>query len=170
MGGITLLMAPLGWIIAGFPPILEFLDFNHFFSIWTLMGLQFGWLCGFVMYVLGNIGESPKMDEIVKLLRSMKLNAFDCLFLAFCAGFGEECLFRAGIQIWLLPIPTAILFVAIHGYLNPKKLDILPFGFLVLLFILALSYGLGEFGLWFCISAHFAYDLYLFLNWREKTN
>ncbi|MFN5982108.1 MAG: type II CAAX prenyl endopeptidase Rce1 family protein [Fluviicola sp.] len=168
MGGITLLMAPLGWILAGFPPIIEFLDFDNFNLFWTLIGIQFGFICGIIMYFLGNLGESPKMDEILKVVQSMKLSIIDCVFISFCAGFGEECLFRAGIQPWLTPIPTALLFVAIHGYLNPKKPDIIPYGILVLLFIIALSYGMNSFGLWFSIAAHFSYDFVLFYFWRKS--
>ena len=100
------------------------------------------------------------MDDLV---RSMKLNYWDAIFLSICAGVGEELLFRVGVQHYIGPFWTSILFVAVHGYLNPFNWKMSLYGLVVLPLSFVLSYGLIEFGLWFSISAHFAYDLILFL-------
>ena len=101
-----------------------------------------------------------RIDDIV---RSMNLNVGDAIFLSFCAGFGEELLFRSGVQYYLGIVLTSVIFVAIHGYLNPKNWRYSMYGLIVLPFILLLSMGFETFGLWFAISAHFAYDAVLFI-------
>ena len=77
------------------------------------------------------------------------------------AGFGEEILFRACIQqywgIWI----TAIFFVAIHGYLNPKDWRLSIYGLFMTFIIVIIGYMYQFFGLWSAIFAHFAIDLYL---------
>jgi hypothetical protein len=94
----------------------------------------------------------------------MNLNLVDKIFLSFCAGFGEEILFRVGVQHWLGIWITSILFIAIHGYLNPKKWRLSLYGILLLPFILSLGSWLSPMGIWFCIAAHFSYDLMLFIS------
>lgn len=156
-------MAPLGWVINGFPTIDHFLQFDTFYSLWTLIGIFFGYAFGVFMLAMNEVIETPqKFDRQLKVIQSMRLNFFDCLFLSFCAGFGEEFLFRVGIQHWLNPIITAVIFVAIHGYLNPKEKNMLLLGGLLLLFIIALSFAVSVQGIWFCIAAHSSYDFILF--------
>lgn len=102
-------------------------------------------------------------NRIEKIVAKMKLSVLECLFLSMCAGVGEELLFRSGMQWYLGPIITSVFFVAIHGYLNPMNWRFSLYGIIVLPFILLISYGFIEWGLWFAISAHFAYDFVLFL-------
>ena len=106
-------------------------------------------------------------NRIERMVSQMKLTFWECVFLSICAGFGEELLFRSGIQFYLGPIFTSILFVAVHGYLNPMNWRMSLYGIIVLPFIILLSYGFVEWGLWFAISAHFSYDLVLFLVMRN---
>ena len=103
-------------------------------------------------------------NRVENLVKSMNLNFIDVVFLSVCAGVGEELLFRAGIQPLLGVWVTSVLFVSIHGYLNPFNWRISLYGFLVLPFILLISFGYDTFGQWFSIGAHFSYDLILFLT------
>lgn len=125
----------------------------------TLIGALYAYLASFVM-------ESDVFDRsginVEKIVRSMNLNLWDCIFISLCAGIGEELLFRSGVQYYLGPIWTSIIFVAIHGYLNPRNWRVSIYGLIVLPFILVISYGFYEFGLWFSIAAHAAYDFVLF--------
>jgi membrane protease YdiL (CAAX protease family) len=100
----------------------------------------------------------------------MNLNVGDAIFLSFCAGFGEELLFRSGMQYYLGIIVTSLIFVAIHGYLNPKNWRYSLYGLLVLPFILLISLGFETFGLWFAIAAHFSYDAVLFIAMLNTKN
>lgn len=109
---------------------------------------------------------APVFDKLPSrvefMIKKLKLNFWDCLLISICAGVGEELLFRSGFQFYLGPIITTVLFVAIHGYLNPWNWRMSLYGLIVLPFIFIISYGYYEFGLWFCIMAHTAYDFVLF--------
>lgn len=170
-GLLTLLMAPLGWCIALFPDWKDFLALKEFNLPAILLGISFGGSCAMIIHLYSEIDENaPLIQDQLALVKSLKINLFDCIFLAFCAGFGEEMLFRAGIQPYLGPWITSILFVAIHGYLHPRKWNVTKYGLMVLVFILLISFGKEEFGLWFCISAHFGYDFILFYLWKDQNS
>jgi CAAX protease family protein len=127
------------------------------------LGIEIGILYAIVALLFMQASVFKNMPtRIENVIRSMKLNVWDCIFLSICAGVGEELLFRSGVQLYLGPLFTSIFFVAIHGYLNPFDWRMSLYGLIVLPFILLLGYGLEEFGLWFCIGAHFSYDLVLF--------
>ena len=164
---ITLLFFPvigltLLWIFEDIELISVF-EFDRFFSPLTLLGLEFGLIYGFL--VIG-VSQFPIFEEIsapqMRMLKNLKLKWGDIIFMSFCAGFGEEILFRAGIQTWLGPWLTSVLFIAVHGYFNLKSWRKSMSGILLFPFILILSYAYEIFGLWFCIAAHFSYDLLMF--------
>ncbi len=174
LGLITLLAFPiptfLGLYFAeGILP-LEILDLDNFLWWPMLMGLLLGTGYAGVALLAMQARVFDKLPvRIENIVRQMKLSVLDCIFLSFCAGFGEELLFRSGVQFYLGPIITSVVFVAIHGYLNPFHWRMSIYGLIVLPFILILSYGFETQGLWFAIVAHFAYDLVLFLV-ITKTN
>jgi uncharacterized protein len=128
------------------------------------LGIEFGVFYAFIalIFMRSRVFEGlPHRME--KLIKSMRLNFFDCMFLSLCAGIGEEFLFRSGVQFYLGPLLTSFLFVALHGYFSFRNWKVSLYGLIVFPFILLISLGLSEFGIWFCIAAHFAYDLVLFL-------
>lgn len=151
------------YLFEGIGPI-EVLDLSrlNIFTIFTggLFGLSYGLLALAIMRFPVFKTIPTRVDRLVK---EMNLNFWDSLFLSVCAGVGEELLFRAGIQVYFGPFITSIVFVAIHGYLNPFNWKTSLYGLVVLPFILIISYALPVMGLWFCIGAHFAYDFILFL-------
>lgn len=166
LGWVTLLIFPLPAIGA----LLYFEDeslstifgLNDFFQIENLLGLAWGIIYAFILLAVGQIPFfSKEMEQQNETLSELKLSWIGIIFLSFCAGFGEEILFRAGIQHWLGISLTTILFIAIHGYLNPKK-RIFFLGLILFPFIFSLGYFYSSLGLWFCIAAHFSYDLTLF--------
>lgn len=169
MGLFTLLMAPAGWLLNGMKPIQEFLQVDRFNETWFLIGIEYGLLMGIFMIILTNTAEAQKaFSQQFRLIKAMNLNLFDMLFISCCAGFGEELLFRVGVQTYLHPILATLFFVAIHGYLLPNDWQVTKYGLLISLFILSLAYALDNVqGLWFGISAHAAYDFALFYHWSK---
>ncbi|MDX1444678.1 CPBP family intramembrane glutamic endopeptidase [Lishizhenia sp.] len=171
-GLITFLIFPL--------PAVWALNFFEDFSIWEILAFHelenYFWVIGIIyglFYALlvmafsesGIMEDDPKQQ---RYLNALNLNWMDILCMSFFAGFGEEILFRAGIQHWLGPVLTSILFIAIHGYLNPKKWRIFIYGLFILPFILSLAFAYDRLGLWFCIGAHFAFDLAIFWAYGLK--
>lgn len=169
LGWITLIVFPaLGLSLLWYfedVSIIEVLELDSIWSPFTLLGLQFGFLYGFFVLAISNF---PIFEELsgkqTRLLRNLKLNWVDIIFMSLCAGIGEEILFRAGIQTWLGPWLTSILFIAVHGYFNLTSFKKSLLGIALLPFIVLLAYAYGTFGLWFCIAAHFSYDLLMFMG------
>ena len=176
----------VGWItLIGFPipaflvlyylegwSLSDFLAFDDLNSIALGYGIELGIIYAFLATLIlaaPIFKQVPlKMDE---LIRSMNLNYLDALFLSVCAGVGEELLFRVGVQYYLGPFFTSILFVAVHGYLNPFNWRMSLYGLVVLPLSFVLGYGYESFGLWFSIAVHFAYDATLFILfiWVDKS-
>jgi len=172
LGIVTLLVFPLPalwalWYFENLDP-WQVLDLQSVWHPYTLLGLEWGFFYAAVSMISFQSdlfeGEMQKQE---KVMASLRLNIFDKFFLSFCAGFGEEILFRAGVQHWLGVVITAIVFIAIHGYFSLKNPRMSVYGLLILPFILSLGYWLSEMGIWFCIAAHFGYDLILFLYMRN---
>lgn len=143
----------------------EFLQFDNIKTVPIVYGLEFGIIYAFLAIILL---KAPVFEQIPlkidQMVKDLKLNFIDAIFLSLCAGVGEELLFRAGTQPFLGIWPTSILFVAIHGYFSLTKIKMSYYGLVVLPFILLISYGYEYFGLWFSISAHFSYDFVLFMT------
>ena len=126
---------------------------------------MFGFVYAFIALLCMNAPIFDSLENRIEvLLKQLKLNIYKGLFLSVCAGVGEELLFRASVQPYLGIWITSILFVAIHGYLNPWNWKFSLYGLIILPFIVLLSYGYEFFGLWFAIMAHTAYDAVLFTS------
>lgn len=175
LGIITLVGFPLPTFIG-----LYFLEDIHWLEILqldrltmynSLLGLGLGAIYAFLALLLMRASVFDSLpDRIETIVANMNLSLFDAFFISVCAGVGEELLFRSGVQFYLGPITTSVLFVAIHGYLNPMNWKMSLYGLIVLPFIILISYGFIQFGLWFAITAHFVYDFILFLAMSKERN
>ncbi|MGB1031760.1 MAG: lysostaphin resistance A-like protein, partial [Flavobacteriales bacterium] len=142
LAGDTLFAMPiLGAIILGFFNDVSLADrwtgeFPWFQQL--LLGLVIGiasaWLAETVLNLkkLNNV-----MEKYSGILGGFDLSKKEMAWLSICAGVGEELLFRGVLQwvaieylgLWLGIGVTSILFIAIHGYLNPKNGNIFLYGF-----------------------------------------
>ncbi|MEZ4937474.1 MAG: CPBP family intramembrane glutamic endopeptidase [Crocinitomicaceae bacterium] len=174
LGLITLLGFPLigfgiNMIFEGRAKI-ELLNLSSDSWISIIAGILFG--ISFAM-VAERMSEIPFISrstyDLTQFFQGLNLNLFDIFFLAFSTGFGEEILFRGAIQgqlgIWL----TSILFIAIHGYLNPKNIGMFLFGVFLVLFSAFMGYLFEQHGIWSSIMAHFSYDFILLYSLRKST-
>ena len=86
----------------------------------------------------------------------------EILFLSFCAGVGEEIVFRGMIQPLLGILTTSFMFIALHGYMSYSSWPKVIFG--LILFSVGTILGiLGEYiGLLAAIVAHIIYDIIAF--------
>jgi len=135
------------------------------------IGLIYGLLTGLIALFAVRKGLGKELSQqLVNSFKHLKLTQRDTIFYSFCAGFGEEVLFRAGIQPWLGLWPTAIIFVAIHGYLNPTSWSVFSYGLLMVLMSAGLGYLYQEIGLLSAIAGHFMYDVIMFWYLIRKLN
>lgn len=94
------------------------------------------------------------------------------LVVSVCAGVGEELFFRGALQHWLGIPATAVLFVAVHGYLNPNDAGMLRYGAGMVLVFIGLGWLSDTAGLLVPVTAHAVIDAVL-LNrlvaaWRAE--
>ena len=92
-------------------------------------------------------------------------------FVSLCAGAGEELLFRGALQAWLgIPL-TSLLFVALHGYLDPRDWRISSYGLYLTAAMIGLGYMAAHLGLLGPIIAHTIIDIVLLhrlvLEWKR---
>jgi membrane protease YdiL (CAAX protease family) len=110
---------------------------------------------------------SPLLDAVnssyARMLGRFKLTFSEILLISLCAGVGEEMLFRGAIQPFLgIPI-SSILFVAIHGYLNPRDWRLSIYGIFMTIGIACLGYLAESRGLLSAIVGHTIIDVYLLI-------
>ncbi|MEX1001279.1 MAG: CPBP family intramembrane glutamic endopeptidase [Crocinitomicaceae bacterium] len=130
--------------------------------------LSAGILFGLLMIWLTELPYFEKaLSRYKNLLSNFKINRFHVIFLSICAGVGEEIFFRGALQPLLGIVPTAIFFVAIHGYFSIKEHKVNLFALFLTLFIIFLGWGAREFSLWHAIAGHFSYDLVLLAYYRK---
>lgn len=142
----------------------SFFQLENIKIIPIVYGIEFGIIYAFFCLIMLKAPVFKTIPlPIDKLIKNLDLNYFDAVFLSLCAGIGEELLFRAGMQPFFGVWATSLFFIAIHGYFSVKKIKMSLYGLLVLPFIVLISFGFDHFGLWFCIAAHFSYDLVLFI-------
>ncbi len=143
----------------------EFLELDKINLVSITYGLELGFVAGIIILLILQTPFFKSIpNNIEKTIKAMNLNWKDAVFLSLCAGIGEELLFRGGIQYYLNWPITSVLFVALHGYLNPWNLKFSMYGIVLLPFIFLISTGYYYFGIWFCIAAHFMYDLVIFCS------
>jgi hypothetical protein len=128
----------------------------------VLFGALTGWVCGMLAWLLISLPFMlPVHKKYEGVMSGMRLKRRDVWFISFCAGVGEEVLFRGGLQplmgIWI----TSVVFVAIHGYLNPLNWRISVYGVLLTLVIVLLGWMAEYFGLITSMAAHMMIDVVL---------
>jgi uncharacterized protein len=125
-------------------------------------GLAYGSFAGWLGWLVVKSKLLYKTRKFYSsVIQELDLNIHEIIFISFCAGVGEEILFRAAVQYYLGVWLTAILFVAIHGYLSPVNWRISVYGAFMTVIIAGIGYMFNYLGLFSAISAHFAIDVVL---------
>ncbi len=139
----------------------------YLIPIFIAVGILFGLIV--IWFTELNYFENA-LAPIKSRLDQFKITTLVAFFLSICAGFGEEVFFRGALQPLIGNIPTALFFVAIHGYFSIKNLRLNFFGILLTFFIIFLGWAAKEYNLWLAISAHFSYDLVLLFYYKSQKN
>lgn len=105
-----------------------------------------------------------------QLISSFKLSKYEIIFLSLCAGIGEEILFRGALQPLFGLWPVAIVFVAIHGYLNPLNWKLSIYGTFMVFVSAGFGYLFSNFGIWAAASAHFIFDVIMLAFLSKNRN
>lgn len=175
LGGFSLLGAVLIYFFVE-ASFAELLQTGRAFWTQTVWGASFGlWASLLAIALIRFTRLRSVRDFYARMFMGLKLNFADIAFYSMCAGVGEEILFRAALQtmacgffvalgwpidmgVWLV----SLVFVALHGYLNPRD----PKMFLYGAFLVFVSAGMGYLflytGLLAAVLSHFVFDLIMF--------
>lgn len=128
----------------------------------TVAGLAVGTAMGLLaLWLVRRRFMGPVLHRYSALIGPLMTRRSDRLFVSFCAGVGEELFFRGALQHWLgIPV-TAILFVAIHGYLDPRNWRISIYGVVMTALMLVLGWMADHWGLLAPMAAHAMIDVVL---------
>lgn len=186
MSKSKLVLHLLGWVtILGFGGLGIFLalvfqdrTIEDFFRFETkalteqlLSGLVFGLIASAnILWLLyGKLLEQPR-HVFTQLIDRFNINLFDMIFLSICAGVGEEMLFRGAIQHWLGIWPTAVIFIAIHGYLDPRDWKICLYGLMMIVIVAGMGYQYERTGLVASMTTHTLIDIAIFASLKYFPN
>lgn len=132
--------------------------------IWQqlLTGLVVGTVIGGTAWAMvRTFWMTPLRERYAVFIGPMVTRLDQRLLISICAGVGEELFFRGAVQWWLgIPL-TAVVFVAIHGYLDPRDLRILAYGAIMTLGMVLLGWMAETFGLLGPMIAHTVIDIIL---------
>lgn len=158
--------------------ILSFSDSVHYFEMFAYenlfqsipAGLGFGAIAaciGILILKLPQLKETSTFYATV--FKGLDLHWTDMLFYSFCAGVGEEILFRGALQPLLGLWFAAILFVILHGYISFQDWKKSIYG----VFLIFISAGFGYLVLYFDIyaamAAHFIFDVIMFIKLKRDS-
>ncbi len=143
--------------------ILEVLNEGEPILLQLLAGVASGLVGAFIaLFVITRKFFKEEKEFYYGLISRWKLSYGHMIFLSLCAGIGEEIFFRGGIQPLLGIWWTSILFVLLHGYLNPKNWRISIYGMVMVVIIAGLGYLFEAIGIFSAMAAHAVLDMALF--------
>ena len=170
----TIMLLALGTLIVfgglgiALIPYVRNMEIDAFFMgtkpIWlqVLVGIVFGLVTAMAGW---QIVELPIMAKtktfFAGLINPLKLDKYQIVFISICAGGGEELFFRGAIQPMLGIWMTSIMFVLLHGYLNPFHLPLTYYGIYMVLVIGVIGLMTEHLGILTAMIAHTIIDVIL---------
>ncbi|CAN5274301.1 hypothetical protein BH23BAC1_BH23BAC1_49360 [soil metagenome] len=133
-----------------------------------IIGLAYGSISAlFALLIINRKFFKKEKQFYYEKISSLDLNHTGIIFISLCAGIGEEIFFRAALQPYLGIWLTSVLFVAIHGYLNPFNWRISIYGFFMTFVIAGFGYLMDLSGLITVITAHTVFDIILLKKFTQ---
>lgn len=172
---LTLIGFPLiGWVILwifdgpAFPTIFQS---DYHLVLQVAIGAITGFVAGWMAWIMiRSKYMDPVRDKYSDIIGAFKLRPAHIIYVSLCAGIGEEILFRGVIQQYLGIWITAIFFVAIHGYLDPRNPKLMVYGVFMTLIIALIGWQSEKFGLTTAMLAHTVIDIVLLHQMSKQTN
>jgi uncharacterized protein len=159
--GMPLIALLIDWFVTDLHLVARLLT-GEAWWIQLVWGLGVGLVSAFIAYKIISLKfmEGVRI-KYARMLGDMDLTTQEIVFISICAGIGEEILFRGALQPLLGIFLTAIIFVAIHGYLNPRDWRISVYGLFMTVVIIGFGFMTELVGIWSAVVAHFVIDVYL---------
>lgn len=177
LGLLTIVLFPLiGWIITfiiegNWSSFLTAFQTHKTIIIEVIAGILAGTIFGAFAWIIINAPFLlPVLNKYGDVVKSLELKVPTIIFVSICAGVGEEIFFRGVLQNYLGIIITAIIFVAIHGYLSISDWRITIYGSYMTIVIISLGFMDKYLGLTSAIIAHTTIDVILFYKLTHRKN
>lgn len=140
----------------------------------AIIGAAGGWAIAELAWrIIASGWMRPVLDRYAALVGPLLPGTALQLVVFVCAGVGEELLFRGALQHWFGIPATAVLFVALHGYLDPRDRRILAYGAFMTAAMLLFGWQASRHGLIAPIIAHTVIDAVLLrrlvAHWRRTS-
>ena len=114
----------------------------------------------------------PKLESSTKrytrILESLNLSMSKIVIISIAAGVGEEILFRGCLQPMLGLWPVAVIFVLLHGYINPLDWKITVYGMFLILASAGFGYLFQNQGIYAPVLAHGVFDFIILFYVKNK--
>jgi len=122
----------------------------------------------FALLLVKSSWFKPSRIFFTGLIASINPTFAHIIFYSLCAAVGEEILFRGAIQPHIGIWPASILFIFLHGYLNPFNWPITMYGLFMIIISAGLGYLYAQCGIYAAMVAHFIFDvaMFSFLRWN----
>lgn len=127
-----------------------------------VIGIGLGLISGYAAFALVQLPfMEPVRNKYSSVFNDFDLSVSEIWFISFCAGVGEELLFRGALQpLFGIPLTSAV-FVAIHGYLNITNWRLSIYGIFMTIVIACIGWAAETFGLITAIISHMLIDVIL---------
>lgn len=162
----------IAYLILSFSEEVQYFDMFHYDNLFQSIpiGLGFGVIAAFMGILLLKLPQLKETNTFyAKIFKDLDLHWTDIAFYSFCAGVGEEILFRGALQPLLGLWFTAILFVVLHGYISTKDWNKSLYG----VFLVFVSAGFGYLTLYLdlyaAMAAHFIFDVIMFIKLKKDS-
>lgn len=129
-------------------------------SVGVAYGLAFG-------LAVRHLARRPFMSEVAARFAGIGrwiARPSDIALLSACAGVGEEIMARGAVQHWLGVVATAIVFVAVHGYIDPRSWRVSLLGLAAVAGNVPLGLMADHWGLAAPMAAHATFDAVVLLE------
>lgn len=159
--------------------ILSFSDEVHYFEMFRYenlfksipIGLGFGALAAFLGILLLKLPQLKETNTFyASFFKNLDLHWTDILFYSFCAGVGEEILFRGALQPLLGLWFAAVLFVLLHGYISLQDWEKSIYGVFLIFISASFGYLVVYFDIYSAMAAHFIFDVIMFFKLKRESN
>lgn len=162
----------IAYLILSFSDNVEYFDIFMYDNLMLSIpvGLGFGALAAFMGILILKLPQLKETSTFyASVFKGLDLHWTDILFYSFCAGVGEEILFRGALQPLLGLWFAAIIFVILHGYISFQDWRKSIYG----VFLIFISAGFGYLVLYLDIyaamAAHFIFDVIMFVKLKKDS-
>lgn len=170
LAGATFIGMPaIAWLIAGWTDVSMFDRLRDGIALpyQLLFGAAGGLFIGVIaQWFVGRQFMQAVTSKYMEMIGPLDLDRSEMIFISLSAGVGEELLFRGAIQPLIGIWPTAVLFIALHGYLSFRYWRISLYGLLMTVMIALMGYATEYIGIWSAVAAHTVVDIYLLQGMR----